>query len=60
MVKYGKTLFEGGGACENPERHSMYDGPMEAAKYMCVDIWCMLDQIVGLAEIHFLGILLLN
>ena len=56
MVKYGKTLFEGGGACENPVRHSMYDGPMETVKYMYVNIWCMLDQIVGLAEIHFLGI----
>ena len=45
-----------GGACENPVRLSRYGGPMEAVKYMWVNIWCMLDWIVRLAEIHFLGI----
>ena len=33
----------------------MDDGPMETVKYMWVNIWCMLEWIVGLAEIHFLG-----
>ena len=33
-------------------RFSMYDGPM----VMSVNIWCILDWIVGLAEINFLGI----
>ena len=42
MVKCGEMLFEGGGACENPVRLSMYDGPMETVKYRCVNIWCML------------------
>ena len=46
----------GGVACENPLRLSMYDGPMETAKYKCVNIWCILDWIVRLREIHFLGI----
>ena len=43
MEKFGEMHFEGGGACENPTRLSMYDGPMETVKYMCVNIWCMLD-----------------
>ena len=34
----------------------MYDSPVETVKYMCMNIWCMLDWIVGLAEIQFLGI----
>ena len=34
----------------------MYDGPMETVKYRWVNIWCMLDWIARLAEIHFLGI----
>ena len=38
----------------------MYNGPKEAVKYMGVNIWCMLDWIVGFchktAETHFLGI----
>ena len=37
-------------------RLSMCDGPMATVKYMCVNIWYMLDCVVGLAEIHFLGI----
>ena len=49
-MKCGEIPFEGGGggvgwrgACENPVRLSMCDGPMETVKYMCVSIWCMLD-----------------
>ena len=34
----------------------MYHGPMETVKCIWVNIWCMLDWVVGLAEIHFLGI----
>ena len=44
------NIIWGGGACENPVRLSMYDSPMETAKYMCENIWCMLDWIVALAE----------
>ena len=54
----GKTcgnVVWGRGACENLVRLSMDDGPMETVKYMWVNIWCMLEWIVGLAEIHFLG-----
>ena len=29
---------------------------METVKYMWVNIWCMLDWVVGLAEIQFLDI----
>ena len=52
---WGKAVW-GGGACENPVRLSMYDGLMKTVKYRCVNIWCLLDWIVRLAEIHFLGI----
>ena len=38
MVKFGEMPFEGGGACENPMRLSMYDGPMETVKCMCMNI----------------------
>ena len=37
----------------------MNNRTMEAVEYMCIDIWCMLDWIIGLcyktAEIHFSG-----
>ena len=50
----------GVGVCENPVRFSLNDGPMETVEYMWVNIWCMLDWIIGFchktAEIHFLGI----
>ena len=52
---YGKmwwNVLRGGAAYENHMRFSMYDGPM----VMSVNIWCILDWIVGLAEINFLGI----
>ena len=39
---------------------SMYYGPKETLEYMQVNIWCMLDWIVGfchkIAEIYFPGI----
>ena len=56
MVKCRETPFEGGGVCENPVRLSLCDGPMQTVKYMCVNIWWMLDWIVGLTEIHLLGL----
>ena len=56
MMKCGKTPFKEGGVCENPVRLSMCDDPMQTVKYMCVNIWCMLDCIVRLAEIQFLGL----
>ena len=64
-VKWGKMSIEGGGGkgglCENFVRFSLNnDGPMETVEYMWVNIWCMLDWIIGFchktAEIHFLGI----
>ena len=54
-VKWGETP-----KCENPVRFSLNDGPMETIEYMWVNIWCMLDWIIGFchktAEIHFLSI----
>ena len=51
----------GVGVCENPVRFSLNDGPMETVEYVGVNIWCMLDSIIGFchktAEIHFLGII---
>ena len=37
----------GGGAGENFVRLSIYAGPMETVKYTWVNIWSMLDWIVG-------------
>ena len=58
MMKKQGNIVSGGGACENPVRLSMHDGPMETVKYAWVNIWCMLDWIVGFchktAEIHFI------
>ena len=49
-----------GGLCENPVRFSLNNGPMETVEHMWVNIWFMLDLIIGFchktAEIHFLGI----
>ena len=54
----------GGGACENPVGLSKNDGPMENVEYIWMNIWCMLDWIVGfchkIAEIRFLGIQLIS
>ena len=33
--------------CENPVRFSLNDGPMETVEYMWVNIWCILDWIIG-------------
>ena len=60
----GNAVREGwcgrGGIRENPVRFFLNDGPMETVEYMWVNIWCMLDWIIGFchktAEIHFLGI----
>ena len=53
------NAVRGGGTCKNPVRLSMYNGPMETVECMWVNIWCMLDWIIGFghktAEIHFLG-----
>ena len=54
-VKLGETLLEGRivcvfvgvGVCENPVRFSLNDGPVETVEYMWVNIWCMLDGIIG-------------
>ena len=46
--------------CARVCEFSLNDGPMETVEYMWVNIWCMLDWIIGFclktAEIHFLGI----
>ena len=61
MVKCGERAVRGRGEelCEIPVRLSMNYGAMETVKYIRVDIWCMLDWIIGLchktAEIHFPG-----
>ena len=49
-----------GGVCEIHMKLPMIDDAMgTAVKYMWVDIWCMLDWIIGLchktAEMHFPG-----
>ena len=53
-------ILRDGGVCENSVRFSLNDGPMETVEYMWVNIWGMLDCIIGFchktAEIHFFGI----
>ena len=53
---WGKTVS---GTGETSVRLSMNDGAMETVENMQVDIWCMLDWIIGLChkteEIHFPG-----
>ena len=60
---YGNAV-RGRGACDNLVGLSKNDGPMETAEYIWMNIWCMLDWIVGfchkIAEIHFLGIQLIK
>ena len=45
--------------CEILMRPAMNDGAMEIVECIWVDIWCMLDWIIGLchktAEMHFPG-----
>ena len=52
----GKTVRMGG-ACKNSVRLSMNDGPIETDEHMRENISCILDWIVGLVEMHFLGII---
>ena len=51
MVKCGERLLEvaggGEGVCEIPVRLPMNDGAMETVEYIWVDMWCMLDWIIG-------------
>ena len=51
IVKCGERLLEvaggGEGVCEIPMRLPMNDGAMETVEYIWVDIWCMLDWIIG-------------
>ena len=53
------NAVRGGGTCKSPVRLSMYNGPMETVECKWVNIWSMLDWIIGFghktAEIHFLG-----
>ena len=55
---WGKTV-RGMEVCEIPVRLPMNDTVMETVECMWVDIWCMLDQIVGLchkmADMHIPG-----
>ena len=50
------NAVRGRGACENPMRLPMQDGPMETVKHMWVNIWCMPDWLAGRAETHLPGI----
>ena len=51
--------FRGSGVYETPLILPMKDGAMKTVECMWVDIWCMLDWIIGLchktAEMHFPG-----
>ena len=38
------------GVCETPVRLPMNDGAVETVEYMWVDIWCLLDWIIGLCH----------
>ena len=61
MEKCGERLLgkggRGGEVFEIPVRLPVNDGAMETVECMWVDIWCILDWIIGLchktAEIHF-------
>ena len=52
-----RKTTSGMGVCEIPVSLPMSHAAMETVECMWVDIWCMLDQIVGLchktAEMHF-------
>ena len=58
MVKCEERPIEGD-VCEIPVRPPMNDGVMETVECLWVDIWCMLDWVIGLchktAEMHFPG-----
>ena len=38
------------GVCETPVGLPMNDGAVETVEYMWVDIWCLLDWIIGLCH----------
>ena len=58
MVKCEERPLEGE-VCEIPVRAPMNDGTMETVECIWVDIWCMLDWVIGLChkttEMHFPG-----
>ena len=47
MVKYDEKPLEGE-VCEIPVRSPMNDGAMETVECIRVDIWCMLDWVIGI------------
>ena len=49
MVKCEKRPIEGE-VCEIPVRPPMNDGAMETVECLWVDIWCMLDWVIGLSQ----------
>ena len=49
MLKCGERPLEGE-VCEIPVRPSMNDGAMETVECIWVDIWCMLDWVIGLCH----------
>ena len=58
MVKCVERSLEGGGGlCEIPMRLPMNDCGMKTVACIWVDIWCMMDWIIGLchkaAEMYF-------
>ena len=61
---YGKmqgNFVLGGWVYENPIGLSMYDGPMETFEYIWVNIWCILDKIIGFCHrVDPIGIQLIN
>ena len=55
------SVIRGTGGCENPVGLSMYDGPMETVEYIWVNIWCILDCIIGFCyTVGHSGIQLIN
>ena len=61
MLRCGERPLEvrGSRVCETRLRLPMKDGAMKTVECMWVDIWCMLDWIIGLchktSEMHFPG-----
>ena len=47
MIKCEERPSEGE-VCEIPVRPPMNDGAMETVEYVWVDIWCMMNWIIGL------------
>ena len=56
-----RNVIWGGGVCENPVGLSMYDGLMETIEYIWVNIWRMLELIIGFRHtVNHCGIHLIN